>query len=119
MPDRYGTRPQSLNPIYWIGWAIGAGVSIVFREFRYVWDRSKTASASERTDWTYRAVLSAALVTVEFLLLYKVFVRPDNPLAIATSWLVLFLLPRPVPRLPLLAPAFLRSAQRWLACFLH
>ena len=27
MPASYGSRPWSLNPLYWIGWVIAAGVA--------------------------------------------------------------------------------------------
>ncbi len=116
MPASYGTRPWSSNPLNWIVWVIAAGVAVLFREVQYLSTRTKTASPSEKAAWTYRALLSSALVVAEFLFLYKVLVRLDNPIALGSSWLVLLLLPRPVPRLPLVVARFLvfTTTMAWL-----
>ena len=48
MPASYGSRPWSLNPLYWIEWVIAGGAALLSRELQYLWHRTKTASGSER-----------------------------------------------------------------------
>jgi transitional endoplasmic reticulum ATPase len=61
------------------------------------------ASAKERTAWVQRFLIGTLIVVCEYYFLYRILDRRDSAVAFATSWVVLFLLPRPVPRLILLA----------------
>jgi transitional endoplasmic reticulum ATPase len=102
MPVSYGSRPQSLNPIYWMGWAIGAGAARVARQIRHSRHRNSTAYASERATWVWRAVISTFLVGAAWLLIEQRSIRQNTVLALSIAWVTVVLLPKPTPRIPLL-----------------
>src|SRR5215831_17691458 len=102
MPVSYGSRPQSLNPIYWIGWAIGAGAARVARQIRLSRHRNSTAYGSERATWVWRAVIATLLVAAAWLLIEQRSIRQNTVLALSIAWVTVALLPKPTPRIPLL-----------------
>lgn len=102
MPRYFGSGPSG-SLAHWIGWRVGTGVASVGREVDYLAQRARTSSESERTAWLFRCAVSCALVVGEYLFLYVFLARRDNLIALGSSWLVLLLLPRPTPRIPLFA----------------
>lgn len=99
----YGAVASNAGLAHWIGWRLRGGVENLGNEFDYLHRRSKTASAAERTAWLYRALVSSVLVVAEYIFLYRFLDRRDSLIALGSSWLILAILPRPVPRLSLLA----------------
>ena len=102
MAHHSGSGPPASLP-RWIGWHIGAGVASIGREFDYLTQRARTSSERERSAWLFRCAVSCALVIGEYVLLYVLLPRRDNLVSLGSSWLVLLLLPRPTPRIPLFA----------------
>jgi len=100
MPRFFGPGPPA-SLAHWIGWRVGAGVASVGREVDYLTQRAKTSSQPERSAWLFRCIVSCSLVIAEYFFLYAVLSRRDNLLALGSSWLVLLLLPKPIPRVPL------------------
>ncbi len=108
MPGIFGSGPPNAGLATWIGWFLRAGADSVGREVDYLARRAKTSSEPERSAWLFRCVVSCALVLGECLLLSWLSFRPDSPVTLITAWSVLFLLPKPTPRIPLFAA-------RWVA----
>ncbi len=103
MPRFFAPGPSSASLAHWIGWRLGAGVASIGREVDYLTQRAKTASERERSAWLFRCIVSCALVIAEYFFLYVILSRRDTLLALGSAWLVLLLLPRPTPRIPLFA----------------
>lgn len=108
MPGIFGSGPPNAGLATWIGWYLRTGADSIGREVGYIARRAKTSSDTERSAWLFRCVVSCALVLGECLLLNWFSFRPDSLAALLTSWCVLFLLPKPTPRIPLFAA-------RWIA----
>lgn len=108
---------RAFNPFHWLGWWIGAAAAWIVREIDFLWHRTKTASGSDRASWLWRAFLSTILVTAESWLFFRVLEKPDSLVALCVSWILLPILPRPVPRFPLLAARFLAfgTTMPWLS----
>ncbi|MFN9972056.1 MAG: hypothetical protein ACK58T_19430, partial [Phycisphaerae bacterium] len=79
------------------------GVDAVGAEAEFLQSRMRGASAEERTAWVQRFLIGSLIVVCEYYFLYRILDRRDSAVAFMTSWVSLFLLPRPVPRLILLA----------------
>lgn len=97
-------RPGQMAPFnlaHGLGWLIGAGAAKVGQEVNFLATRAKHSTNGERADWVRRCIISAALVATEYLLLRLLIPKPDSILALAGAWFVLFVLPRPTPRIPL------------------
>ena len=102
MPHFGFTSPRSWLS-YRVGWLFGVGLTKVGREARFLIDRTKTASALERSAWLYRCVISFALVGAEFVAARLFFdSRLDHVLSLPLAVGVLLVLPRPHVRWPLL-----------------
>jgi transitional endoplasmic reticulum ATPase len=102
MPHFGFTSPRSWLS-YRVGWVFGVGLTKVGREARFLVDRTKTASALERSAWLYRCVISFALVGAEFVAARLFFdSRLDHVLSLPLAFGVLLVLPRPHVRWPLL-----------------
>jgi transitional endoplasmic reticulum ATPase len=102
MPHFGFTSPGSWLS-YRVGWLFGTGLTKVAREAHYLTERTKTASALERSAWLYRCVISFALVGAEFLIARLFFdSRLDHVLSLPLAVSVLLVLPRPHVRWPLL-----------------
>ncbi len=103
MPQTVGSDSATWGPAHWLGRFLRGGVDALWAEAEFLQSRMRGASAEERTTWMQRFLIGTLIVVCEYYLLYRVLDRRDSALAFATSWVVLFLLPRPVPRLILLA----------------
>ncbi|MFN7543087.1 MAG: AAA family ATPase [Acidobacteriota bacterium] len=79
------------------------GVDAVGAEAEFLQSRMRGASAEERTAWVQRFLIGSLIVVCEYYFLYRILDRRDSAVAFMTSWVSLFLLPRPVPRPILLA----------------
>src|SRR5579872_6810843 len=102
MPHFGFTSPRSWLS-YRVGWLFGVGLTKVGREARFLIDRTKTASAVERSAWLYRCVISFALVGTEFVAARLFFdSRLDHVFSLPLAVGVLLMLPRPHVRWPLL-----------------
>ena len=102
MPHFGFTSPRSWLS-YRVGWLFGAGLSKVGREASFLVDRTKTASALERSAWLYRCVISFALVGAEFGAARLFFdSRFDHVFSLPLAVCILLVLPRPHVRWPLL-----------------
>jgi hypothetical protein len=102
MPQFVFTSPR-IWLSYRVGRLFGAGLTKVAREARFLTDRTKTASALERSAWLYRCMISFAMVGAEFLIARLFFAsRLDHVLSLPLSVGVLLVLPRPHVRWPLL-----------------
>lgn len=103
MPHTVGSDSATWRPAHWLGRFLRGGVDAVGAEAEFLQGRMGGASAEERTAWLRRFLIGTLIVVCEYYFLYRILDRRDSALAFATSWVVLFLLPRPVPRLVLLA----------------
>lgn len=103
MPGIFGSGPPNAGLATWIGWYLRAGADSIGREVDYMARRARTSTDGERSAWLFRCVVSCILVIAEFLILYVLLPRRDNLIAVGSSWLVLLLLPKPTPRIPLFA----------------
>jgi transitional endoplasmic reticulum ATPase len=101
----YGVGPESgtWGPAHWLGRFLRGGVDAVGAEAEFLQSRMQGASAEERTAWVQRFLIGSLIVVCEYYFLYRILDRRDSAVAFMTSWVSLFLLPRPVPRLILLA----------------
>jgi transitional endoplasmic reticulum ATPase len=79
------------------------GVDAAGAEAEFLQSRMRGASAEERTAWVKRVLIGSLIVVCAYYFLYQILDRRDSAVAFMTSWVSLFLLPRPVPRLILLA----------------
>jgi ATP-dependent 26S proteasome regulatory subunit len=88
---------------YRVGWLVGAGVTGLMTEFRHLTERTRISSRSEKSGWVFRAVASCVLVGGEGWLCLRLVPLGivQTAMASAISWAVLFILPKPTPRLPL------------------
>lgn len=102
MPHIVGSDSATWGPAHWLGRFLRGGVDAVGAEAEFLRSRMRGASAGERTSWLRRFLLGTLMVVCEYYFLYRILNRRDSAVAFATSWVVLFLLPRPVPRLVLL-----------------
>ncbi|HRJ17451.1 MAG TPA: ATP-binding protein [Bryobacteraceae bacterium] len=107
MPRAVGSEAGNSGLAYWVGQRLRRGVEALGAEADYLYTRSRNASADERSAWLWRATFGTAIVIGEYLFLYRVLNRRDNPVALGVSWAMLFLLPRPTPRLVLLVARLL------------
>ncbi len=92
----------------WIGWKLRTAVSSVGQEIDFLSTRAKASSGPEKSAWLFRAVVASALVVGECLILRALSIRPNSIWTLVTAWVILALLPRPTPRIPLFAA-------RWVA----
>lgn len=100
MPPSFGSKPHRLNPFYWTGYWIGAGVAYLGREVKYLDHRASESTGDEKSAWLGRCILAGGLVALGWWLV-GVHVPKNSLSAFLISWTLLFLLPRPTPRLPL------------------
>ena len=54
MPPSFGSRPLRLNPFYWSGYWIGAGIGYLGREVKYLGHRARVSSGDEKSAWLVR-----------------------------------------------------------------
>ena len=102
MPQFVFTSPR-IWLSYRVGWLFGTGLTKVAHEAHYLTERTKTASALERSAWLYRCVISFALVGAEFVVARLFFdSRLDHVFSLPLAVGVLLVLPRPHVRWPLL-----------------
>lgn len=106
MPYSSGPEQSGPNLAHWIGRWIGTGARSAADEISFLSQRADTASPSQKSAWVKRAVVGTAMVGGEYVLLNPLASRLDDVLSLAVSWLVLFLLPTPTPRLLLLLARF-------------
>ena len=103
MPHTVGSDSATWGPAHWLGRFLRSGVDAVGAEVEFLHSRVRGASAEERTAWVQRFLIGSLIVVCEYYFLYRILDRRDSAVAFMTSWVSLFLLPRPVPRLVLLA----------------
>ncbi len=106
MPYSSGPEQSGPNLAHWIGRWIGTGARSAADEISFLSQRANTASPGQKSAWVKRAVVGTAMVGGEYVLLNPLASRLDDVLSLAVSWLVLFLLPTPTPRLLLLLARF-------------
>lgn len=111
MPQFVFTGPWSWLS-YKIGWLLGAGATKAVREAQYLSGRTQASSASERSAWVTRCIVSTMLIVVDgaacVYLLPRGFVQTLG--AAVLSWVVLFALPTPSVRLPLFVARLIVAA---------
>ncbi len=122
MPQFVFTGPWSWLS-YKIGWLLGAGATKAVREAQYLSGRTQASSASERSAWVTRCIVSCVLVGSEFIAARLLFdSRFDHLLSLPLAVVVLLALPLPRVRWPLgVARGFiavtllatLEKAHRW------
>ena len=78
--------------------------------------RMRSSTPSERSAWLWRATFGTAIVVAEYYFLYHILDRRDSPVAFGVSWVMLFLLPSPIPRLVLLAARSLAVRDHYRQC---
>ena len=102
MPHFGFTSPWS-QLSYRVGWLFGAGLTGLVTEFRHLSERSIVSSRAEKSGWVFRSVTSCVLVGAEGWLCLRLLSLGivQTTMASAISWAVLFVLPKPTPRLPL------------------
>lgn len=103
MPHTVGSDSATWGPAHWLGRFLRGGVDAVGAEAKFLQSRMRGVSAEERTAWVQRFLIGSLIVVCEYYFLYRILDRRDSAVAFMTSWVSLFLLPRPVPRLVLLA----------------
>lgn len=104
------TRPGEFVPFslaQWVGWRIRSVAMAVGSEVAFLEHRVRHATSSERLAWWYRCATACVLVVAEFLALWALAPRLDSVFAMAGTWAVIAVLPRPTPRIPLLAARLL------------
>ncbi len=106
MPISSGPGQLAPNIGHWVGQRIGAGAARLTGEADYLFERTRSSSSPERFAWLQRCLIALILVGGEYLLLRPFSSRLDDLLSLTVSWLVIFLLPRPTPRLLRLAARF-------------
>jgi transitional endoplasmic reticulum ATPase len=107
MPRFFWSAPPYATVASWLGWHLGAGIRSVAREGDYLAHRASTSSEDEKSAWLFRLIVSCGLVGGEVLLLNWLSFGLNSVPTLLTSWCVLFLLPRPTPRVPLFAGRFI------------
>jgi len=103
MPHTVGSDSATRGPAHWLGRFLRGGVDAAGAEAEFLQSRMRGASAEERTAWVKRVLIGSLIVVCAYYFLYQILDRRDSAVAFMTSWVSLFLLPRPVPRLILLA----------------
>ncbi len=103
MPRAVGSEAGNVGLAYWVGQCLRRGVDALEDETDFLRARIRTSTPSERSSWLWRASFGAGLVIAEYFFLYRVLDRRDSAVALGVSWAVLFLLPKPIPRLVLVA----------------
>ena len=58
MPPSFGSRPLRLNPLYWAGYWIGAGIAYLGREVKYLGHRASISSGDQKSAWLVRCVIA-------------------------------------------------------------
>ncbi len=106
MPHSSGPGQLGSPLGHWVGQWIGAGAARLSGEVDYLVDRTHSSATPNRAAWLHRCLLASVLVTGEYALINPLAGRLDDLLSLAVSWTVLFLLPRPTPRLLLFAARF-------------
>lgn len=106
MPFSSGPEQSGPNLAHWIGRWIGTGARSAADEISFLSQRANRSSPSQKSAWVKRTVVGTAMVGGEYVLLNPLSSRLDDVLSLAVSWLVLFLLPTPTPRLLLLLARF-------------
>jgi transitional endoplasmic reticulum ATPase len=86
-----------------VGQRLRRGVDALEDETEFLRGRIRTSTPSERSSWLWRASFGTGLVIAEYYFLYRVLDRRDSAVALGVSWAILFLLPKPIPRLVLVA----------------
>ncbi len=103
MPRAVGSEAGNWGLAYWVGQRLRRGVDALQDETDFLRARIRTSTPSERSSWLWRASFGAGFVVAEYYFLYRVLDRRDSAVALGVSWAILFLLPKPIPRLVLLA----------------
>ena len=103
MPRFFWSAPPYVTVASWLGWHLGFGIRSIAREGDYLAHRASTSSQTEKSAWLMRLIVSCGLVAGEVLLLNWLSFGLNTIPTLLTSWCVLFLLPRPTPRVPLFA----------------
>jgi transitional endoplasmic reticulum ATPase len=103
MPRAVGSEAGNWGLAYWVGQRLRRGVDALQDETEFLRGRIQTSTPSERSSWLWRASFGTGLVIAEYYFLYRVLDRRDSAVALGVSWAVLFLLPKPIPRLVLVA----------------
>ena len=85
-----------------IGECLGIGLARISGEGDYLTQRTRTASAAERSAWLFRCTVSCLIVIGECVLLMLFKVRADHPLTLVVAWAATLLMPKPTPRVPLI-----------------
>lgn len=107
MPRFFWSAPPYVTVASWLGWRLGSGIRSVAREGDYLAHRASTSSQTERSAWLLRLIVSCGLVAGEVLVLNWLSFGLNSIPTLLTSWCVLFLFPRPTPRVPLFAGRFI------------
>ncbi|MEZ5399218.1 MAG: AAA family ATPase [Bryobacteraceae bacterium] len=107
MPRFFWSAPPYVTVASWLGWHLGSGIRRIAREGDYMAHRARTSSETEKSAWLLRLIVSCGLVTGEVLLLNWLSFGLNSIPTLLTSWCVLFLFPRPTPRVPLFAGRFI------------
>ena len=122
MQPSFTSRPLRLNPFYWAGYWGGAGVACLGREARYLGHRARVSSGDEKSTWLVRCIVSCGLVAADWWFMTWA-VQMDTGSALAVSLVVLAILPKPTPRIPLAAARLIaagtvsgciRRGMKWL-----
>ena len=66
MPPSFGSRPLRLNPLYWAGYWLGAGVAYLGREVKDLGHRARESSGDEKSAWLVRCIVSCGLVAADW-----------------------------------------------------
>lgn len=103
MPRAVGSESGNWGLAYWVGQRLRRGVDAIEDETEFLRSRIRTSTPSERSSWLWRASFGTGLVIAEYYFLYRVLDRRDSAVALGVTWAILFLLPKPIPRLVLLA----------------
>lgn len=107
MPRFFWSAPPYVTVAGWLGWHLGSGIRSIAKEGDSLAQRASTSSQTEKSAWLLRLIVSCGLVTGEVLLLNWLSFGLNSVPTLLTSWCVLFLLPRPTPRVPLFAGRFI------------
>jgi hypothetical protein len=107
MPRIFWFEASILSLARWIGWSARAGVDCLGKEADHLADQSRTASASEKSAWVFRCVVSCVVIACEWAILSLFGVRADSPITLVVAWAAIVLLPKPTPRIPLVVARIL------------
>lgn len=104
MPPSFGSKPLRLNPFYWMGYWIGAGVAYLGREVKGAKWETTSAVNGERSSWWSRCLIPLLLLLVEWGLISQL--ENYRFAAFSISVLVLLLLPKLTPSVLLFLARF-------------